>query len=45
MTPQEIKDAEAEFRAILNGGQNNREFYQSASFVLAFFKRLLEEAQ
>ena len=45
MTPQEIKDAETEFRAILNGGQNNREFYLSASFVLEFFKRLLEETE
>ena len=45
MTTEEIKEAQAEFMAILNGGQNNREFYFSAQFVLEFFKRLLEETQ
>ena len=45
MTQQEIEDAAIEFMAILKGGQDNREFYQSARFVLEFFERLLEEAQ
>lgn len=43
MTKKEIKEAEIEFRAIIAGGQNNREFYQSAFHVIEFFKRLLEE--
>jgi hypothetical protein len=38
-----IKTAYEEFRAILAGGQNNREFYLSARFVCEFFEQLLRE--
>jgi len=38
-----IKTAYEEFRAILAGGQNNREFYLSARFVCEFFEKLLRE--
>jgi len=43
VTKEEIKEAEIEFCAIIAGGQNNREFYQSVRHVVEFFKRLLEE--
>ena len=39
-----IKAAYEEFRAILAGGQNNREFYLSARIVFEFFEQLLNEA-
>jgi hypothetical protein len=38
-----IKTAYEEFRAILAGGQNNREFYLSARVVSEFFDKLLRE--
>ncbi len=38
-----IQAAYEEFRAILAGGQNNREFYLSARVVCEFFDQLLRE--
>jgi hypothetical protein len=44
MTDKEtVQAAYEEFRAILAGGQNNREFYLSARFVCEFFEQLLSE--
>jgi hypothetical protein len=44
MTDREtVQAAYEEFRAILAGGQNNREFYLSAWFVCEFFEQLLRE--
>ena len=40
-----IQAAYEEFRAILLGGQSNREFYLSAHAVCEFFEQLLREAQ
>ncbi len=42
---QEIVEAYKEFRALLAGGQNNREFYFSARAVCEFFEKLLNEAE
>lgn len=38
-----IEAAYKEFRAILAGGQNNREFYLSARTVCKLFEQLLRE--
>ena len=38
-----IEVAYKEFRAIIAGGQNNREFYLSARVVCEFFDQLLSE--
>ena len=38
-----IEAAYKEFRAIIAGGQNNREFYLSARIVCEFFDQLLSE--
>jgi len=38
-----IRVAYEEFRAILAGGQNSREFYLSARIVCEFFEQLLSE--
>ncbi len=38
-----IRAAYEEFRAILAGGQSNREFYLSARIVCEFFDQLLRE--
>ena len=38
-----IRVAYEEFRALLAGGQNNREFYLSARVVCEFFEQLLRE--
>ena len=43
VTKEEAKEAEIEFYAIIAGGQNNKEFYQSVRHVVEFFKRLREE--